>query len=210
MSKTYNQIAGQRPQRIEAISDGVFAVAITLLVLDIKVPVSEAIKSEHDLMAAFCGITPKLLTYFLSFMTLGIFWTGQSAQYIYIEKSDRNLNWLTLFFLMIVSLVPFTTAFLSEHLNFKFALVLYWLNIFLLGFSLYIHWAYASKKHFINIEGEERSVIDKAMKRRIVGGQTLYALGACLCLINNYVSIAAIIIVQLNYALGVFSPRSKK
>lgn len=73
--KTYNQIAGQKVQRIEAISDGVFAIALTLLVLDIKVPVSEAIRTEAELFASLRSLLPKFLTYFLSFMTLGIFWT---------------------------------------------------------------------------------------------------------------------------------------
>ena len=73
----YNRIAGQRITRIEALSDGVFAIAMTLLVLDIKVPISESITSEKQLIDTFLTLTPKLLTYFLSFMTLGIFWTGQ-------------------------------------------------------------------------------------------------------------------------------------
>lgn len=96
--KTYNQISGQKTQRVEAISDGIFAVALTLLVLDIKVPVSEGIKTEGQLFASLCHLMPKFLSYFLSFMTLGIFWTGHTAQFTYIEKSDRHLNWISLFF----------------------------------------------------------------------------------------------------------------
>ena len=100
----YNKIAGQNTKRIEAISDGVFAVAMTLLVLDIKVPILTTIQTEAALAQSFCALTPKLLVYFLSFMTVGIFWTGQSTQFKYIEKSDRNLNWITLLFLLFISI----------------------------------------------------------------------------------------------------------
>ena len=69
----YDDLAGQKVQRIEAISDGVFAIALTLLVLDIRVPVAEAIRSGKELLAAFMKLAPKLLSYFLNFITLGIF-----------------------------------------------------------------------------------------------------------------------------------------
>ena len=114
--RRYNQISGQNIQRIEFLSDGVFAIAITLLVLDIRVPIRDNISSEKDLIIAFFKLTPKLLTYFLSFMTLGIFWTAHSTQFHFIEKSDRNFNWLNLSFLLFVTTTPFTTAFLSDRI----------------------------------------------------------------------------------------------
>ncbi|MBN9298950.1 MAG: DUF1211 domain-containing protein [Filimonas sp.] len=208
--KTYNQIAGQKVQRIEAISDGVFAIALTLLVLDIKVPVADAIHSEADLIKTFCGLTPRLLTYFLSFMTLGIFWTGQTVQYSYIEKSDRHLNWLSLFFLLFVSILPFTTAFLSEHIEYKFSVGLYWANIFALGVTLYIHWVYAERHGYVTLPPAENEVVSKAVKKRIVVAQTLYAIGAACCFISIYLSITVIILIQLNYALGLFTKTGRK
>lgn len=186
IGKTYNQIAGQKIGRIEAISDGVFAVALTLLVLDLKVPVSESIRTEGDLLAAFCSITPQLLTYFLSFMTLGIFWTGHSTQFNFINKSDRNLNWISLFFLMLIALLPFTTAFLSKYVTFKLAVGLYWLNILLLGLTLMIQWCYAYNHDFVDIPDTEKPNINKALLKRIIVAQTLYAAGAALCFISTF------------------------
>jgi uncharacterized membrane protein len=202
VQKSYNQIAGKKISRIEAISDGVFAVALTLLVLDIKVPVSEAIKTEKDLINAFCALTPKFLSYFLSFMTLGIFWTGHSSQYNFIVKSDRNLNWISLFFLLFVSVLPFTTAFLSEHIHFKFSIALYWLNIFVLGIALLIHWKYAEKHGYIDLPENEKAAVGKAISGRIIIAQTLYALAALLCFVNIYLSLFVTILIQLNYALA--------
>jgi uncharacterized membrane protein len=198
----YNQLAGRKVQCIEAISDGVFAIALTLLILDIKVPVSESIRSESDLFHALSSLTPKFMSYFLSFMTLDIFWTGQSVQYTYIEKSDRHLNWLALFFLLFVSILPFTTAFLSEHIHFSLSILLYWLNILFLGITIYIHWIHAYNHGFVALPEPESKQVYKVVKQRIITAQSLYAGGALLCFVSNYLSIAVIIIIQLNYAIA--------
>lgn len=207
---TYNEIAGQKIPRLEAISDGVFAFALTLLVLDIHVPIAETIRTEGDLVAALISLLPKFLTYFLSFMTLGIFWTGHTAQFNYIHKSDRHLNWLSLFFLLFVTVIPFSTAFLGEFIHFKVAIGFYWFNLFLLGFMLYIHWVYAYKNHLVAFEqGEDKAAINRAILLRILISQALYAMGALLCFIDNYLSISVIILIQLNWALALFFSGSR-
>ena len=164
--RTYNEISGKNIQRIETLSDGVFAIALTLLVLDIRVPFRDHIIYEKDLMSAFGKLAPKLLTYFLSFMTLGIFWTAHSSQFHFIEKSDRNFNWINLSFLLFVTITPFTTAFLSEYLDFKFAIAIYWLNLFLLGIMLNMNLQYADKHHYFKSNIAGKSEIKKAMMHR--------------------------------------------
>ena len=84
--KYYNNIAGQDIGRIIAISDGVFAVALTLLVLEIRVPLLDIIHSEKELVVQFALLKSKFLVYLLAFMTTGIFWLGHSSQYKHIEK----------------------------------------------------------------------------------------------------------------------------
>jgi uncharacterized membrane protein len=207
---SYNQLAGQKVQRIEAISDGVFAIAMTLLILDIKVPLPENIHTESQLWSAFLTLSPKLLSYLLGFMTLGIFWTGHATQYSFIEKSDRHLNWLSLFFLLFVSVLPFTTAFLSEYIDFKFSIGLYWLNIFLLGVILLIHWGYAVRHNYLSLPDEERAIVAKTIRRRIIYAQTFYAISALLCFFSTYLSVLMTILIQLNYALALFSNPDKK
>lgn len=192
-------------QRIEALSDGVFAIAMTLLILDIKVPISEAIYTERDLIKAFLGLTPKLLSYLLSFITLGIYWAAQSTQFHFISKIDRNLNWIDLFFLLFVSLVPFTTAFLSQYITFRFAIFVYWLNIIMLGLILALHWNYAKKNSFISLSENENVQVTKAIQRRVVESSLLYTLGALLSFINPYLSLLVLISIQLNYALALIS-----
>lgn len=207
--QTYNRLAGQRLHRIEGLSDGVFAIAMTLLVLELRVPANNAIKTETGLWHVFLHLKAELLTYFLSFMTLGIFWTGHSMQFQYIHKSDRNFFWINIFFLMIISVVPFTTSFLARYIEFKLAIGLYWLNIFLLGVIIYINWSYA-KKHEYTIADDSLVTIDKAIRKRVIVAQSLYAIGALFCFISTYLSIFFIIAVQLNYAFALIGKKAKR
>ena len=204
-SSLYNQLAGRRLNRIEALSDGVFAIAMTLLVLELKVPAEKIITSESGLWHAFLALKYEFLTYFLSFMTLGIFYMGQAFEFQFLERSDRNASWINIFFLMIISLLPFTTAFLSKHIEFRVAIGIYWLNILLAGLLIFIHWCYVMKHKLV--KADDIAVIDKAIRRRVITAQSLYAIGALLCFISTYLSIFAIIAIQCNYA---FAPRLKR
>src|SRR5580658_7314443 len=129
MTTSYNQIAGQSVERLAALSDGIFAVAMTLLVLDLRVPAAEAIHSEHDLWHALVVLSPRLVMYMMSFLTLGIFWIGQQTQLNHLARSDRSLSWIHLAFLFLVSMTPFSTALLAEFVRYRPALLVYWLNI---------------------------------------------------------------------------------
>ncbi|MEO8406703.1 MAG: TMEM175 family protein [Chitinophagaceae bacterium] len=207
----YNRIAGQRLNRVEALSDGVFAIAMTLLVLELRIPVNDAIRSEADVWRIFVHLKAELLTYFLSFMTLGIFWVGQSVQFQYIVKSDRNLFWINILFLMLVSLLPFTTSFLARYIEYKAAIIVYWINILLLGIFIYINWIYVMKHNYAATEAGSIEAIDKALRKRVIVAQSLYAVGMLLCFISTYASIIFIILVQLNYAFAIVgSGRAKK
>jgi uncharacterized membrane protein len=107
---SYNRIAGQSVERLAALSDGIFAVAMTLLVLELHVPVREAIHSERDLWRALALLTPQILIYMMSFLTLGIFWVGQQTQMNYLERSHRSLAWIHMAFLFTVTLMPFSSG----------------------------------------------------------------------------------------------------
>jgi len=80
MDTSYNQVAGQSVERLAALSDGIFGVAMTLLLLELHVPAKELINSEGDLRSALARLAPQLLVYLMSFLTLGIFWVGQQTQ----------------------------------------------------------------------------------------------------------------------------------
>ena len=212
MRTYYNRIASQSLERLAALSDGIFAVALTLLVLDLHVPVSSsinvvlplwesgAIQHEHELWNDLVKLAPNILTYLMSFLTLGIFWVGQQTQFNNFKRSDRHLTWIHLAFLLAVTLMPFSTGLLAEFNTYRIALVVYWLNIFLLGAVLFGSLQYASRAGLM--KDEITVEMCSALERRIFIGQALYAFGALLCVINTYVSIAFIVLVQLNYAIA--------
>ncbi|MBV8594745.1 MAG: DUF1211 domain-containing protein [Candidatus Eremiobacteraeota bacterium] len=200
MRTYYNLIAGENLDRLAALSDGVFGVALTLLVLDLRVPAAQSVHGEHDLWRALVLLAPRLLPYLMTFMTVGIFWIGQQAQLNLFQRADRNLTWLHIGFLFVVTLTPFSTALLAEFIAYRTALAVYWLNIFLLGAALYASWIYARNTGLVKPEAPAE--LDGAIRRRIVIAQSLYAFGALLCLLNTYLSIGFIVLVQLNYVIA--------
>jgi uncharacterized membrane protein len=200
MRTSYNQITGQSLERLAALSDGIFAVAMTLLVLDLHVPASELIHSQGQLWDTLTEAVPQLISYILSFMTLGIFWNGQQAQLNSFSRSDRHLSWIHIAFLFAVSIMPFSTRLLAEFIAYRSVLIAYWGNIVLLGGLLFLSWRYAIKAGLLQEEITHQKQC--AVERRIVVAQALYALGAALCFFNNYLSIAFIVLVQLNFALA--------
>jgi uncharacterized membrane protein len=208
MKNHYNLFAGTNRERIAALSDGLFAIAMTLIVLEIRVPAPEEIRTEQDLLRALGALAPRLTTYLLSFLTLGIFWVGQQTQLNLLNQSDRNLSWLHLTFLAAVAIMPFSTELLGEFITFRTALLLYWANILLLGVLLYATWDYAVRAGLVN--PETPTLVSSAIKRRVVVAQALYAFGAALCLINTYWSIGFIVLVQLNYAIAPRIPLLKR
>lgn len=86
MVTLYNKIANQSPERLAALSDGVFAFALTLLVLDLHLPKAGTIHSERELWHALLLLTPSIVMYLMSFLTLGIFWNGQQTQMNYLAR----------------------------------------------------------------------------------------------------------------------------
>src|SRR5712691_2371972 len=164
MRSLYNRIAGQNLDRLAALSDGVFAVAMTLLVLDLRAPAAEAIHSERELLDALLAIAPRLVPYLMSFLTLGIFWLGQQAQLDRLAKSDRDLAWMHIGFLCVVCLVPFSTALLAEFLTFRAALLVYWVNLLLLGLALLVTWRHAWRMKLI-LDDTTSEVVDAICRR---------------------------------------------
>jgi uncharacterized membrane protein len=171
-----------------------------LLVLNLHVPASHAIHDESHLWRALQHLAPSLVAYLMSFLTLGIFWVGQQTQLNRFSRSDRDLAWIHLTFLLLVSLMPFSTALLAGFITYRIALLAYWLNILLLGVALYAGQAYGW--HAKLVKEDTTPAMRAAGQRRIIIAQSLYALGAALCVVNTYVSIGLIVLVQLNYAIA--------
>jgi uncharacterized membrane protein len=187
-------------ERLAALSDGIFAVAMTLLVLDLHIPTAAQVHGDGELLAALCALGPQWLAYLMSFLTLGIFWAGQQTQLNHIGEGTRDLTWIHLLFLFFITLLPLSTRLLAEFITFRTALLIYWLNILALGATLYWSWTHAT--HAGLIKDDTPDEVRASICRRILIAQSLYAAGAALCVINTWVSIGVIVLVQLNYAVA--------
>jgi len=186
--------------RLAALSDNIFSVAMTLLVLSLHEPVKSSIHSELGLLHSVLSITPQLVTFLMSFLSLGLFWSGQQTQLNHLSYSDRHLTWIHLAFLCPVSLMPFSTLLLAQYIHYRTALLVYWLNNALLGWILFAGWRYAGKvglyKDTVTHE------LSCAMERRIIVGQLIYAGAAALCFVDPWISIGVIVLAQLNFAIA--------
>lgn len=196
----YNELAGSSLRRLEAISDGIFAVGMTLLVLGLAVPAVNAVKTESDLLVQLGNLLPALITYFMSFLTLGIFWVGQQTQLSQAERANRTYTWIHLLFLLSVTLVPFSTQLLARFHWSRTAMILYWLNILVMGFALLAGAEYGARAKLFP-EAQVKTLVH-LVRRRVYGAQALYLVGVLLSVFDTHWSIAMIVAIQLNFALA--------
>src|SRR5450755_15556 len=187
MATSYHRFAGSSLDRLAALSDGVFAVAMTLLVLDLKAPLvpSRAQRplwsgggggSEHVLLHGLLhDVAPRLLPYAMSFLTLGTFWVGQQTQLDSFTGSNRALTWIHLTFLLAVTLMPFSTGLLAQDTTYRLSMAVYWMNLFGLGVVLLISLRYADRAGLIS--DQTTPDMRAALKRRIVVYQAVRGRG---------------------------------
>ena len=200
MVNLYNRIQGRSLERLAALSDGIFAVAMTLLVLDLHIPAAAQVHGERELMAALAGMGPQWVAYGMSFLTLGILWAGQQTQLNHLAEGTRDLTWIHLGFLFAITLLPLSTRLLAEFITYRGALGIYWLNVLAPGVMLYWSWKHATRAGLIKEDTPDE--VRASICKRVVTAQSLYAAGTALCVIDTWVSIGAIVLVQLNYAIA--------
>ena len=117
--------AGRELDRIVFFSDAVFAIAITILVLDIRVPDG---LSPAELPAQVLGLGPKCLSYVISFLVLAVYWQAHHRVFKPIRGYDGTLVWLNFLFLMAVAFLPFPTSLLGEYSEEQVSVVIYAAN----------------------------------------------------------------------------------
>ena len=119
-------------ERLVFFSDAVFAIAITLLILEIRLPAAQGELTNEALQAQLIQIWPKYLAYVVSFLVIGMFWLGHMRKFRYIRRTDRPFLLLNLLLLMSVAFIPFPTAVISEFGN-RTATIFYAVTIFVAG-----------------------------------------------------------------------------
>jgi uncharacterized membrane protein len=119
--------------RLEALTDGIFAVAMTLLVIELKLPETPHIQTQEELLAGLVHLIPKFIAWVISFFVLAIFWISHHRLFHFVKQVDTRLQWLTVGYLACVSLMPFSSALTGEYGGALVSQVFYSVNMMLLG-----------------------------------------------------------------------------
>ena len=124
--------------RIEALSDGLFAVAMTLLVFNIKVPPLMLPVSAHDLLDQLSKMWPLFRSYFISFAILGMYWIAHHGLFHHFAKqANRVLTYLNILFLCLITLIPFSTHLIGDYPLNSVAVAIYGMNVIVIGVVQY-------------------------------------------------------------------------
>ena len=191
------------PARIEAFSDSVFAIIITLLVLDVRVPREAALESQ-SLGAALMRQWPLYVAYILSFLQVGVVWSNHHTMFHYIRRSDHVLLVLNLLLLLCVAVLPFTTAILAEyaragHAERQLAAMLYSAALCAAGLFFSATWQHALHACLVASNADPHRL--QALRFHWMLAPVLYGLAFVLAWVDPRLSIAIYIVLLLYFAL---------
>jgi uncharacterized membrane protein len=191
------------PDRAKAFSDGVFAIALTLLILQIKVPSPSQIADEGALRGFLLQQWPTYFSYVLSVIIIGHYWVAHHGLFHYIRRSNRMLLWLNILFLLCVTFIPFPAALLSQFSNYRTAVVIYGASLAVAGLVFDLMRAYATYRHRL-VDKDLHPQVIRTARRRNLTGPVIYLLGIVVCFIPF--NIAGIGSIQVCLALYVLVP----
>jgi uncharacterized membrane protein len=156
------------PERLKSLADGVFAIAMTLLVLELSVPVAKGVSNNSDLWHKLGEMWPEFLIYALSFMVLGIFWVIHHSVFSVVRMYDTTLVWLNILFLMFVSLIPFSTALTGKNGFITVTAIIYGLNMLLLFNLGWATWSFTTGKPGLADEHLDPNIIRGGQRMGLV------------------------------------------
>ncbi|MFP3950171.1 MAG: TMEM175 family protein [Candidatus Micrarchaeia archaeon] len=155
------KLLGKR--RLATIVDGTFAIAMTLLIFDIKLP--DVGQSSAALYDVLIGMFPIFLDYLLSFVLLGFFWVAHNYQFRHIGKIDERYIWVTMLWLMLVVLIPFSTKLVGEYGGLVASELFFHFNIFLILLFLYLQATYVDRhRDLVDADKYEHESFRTSMK----------------------------------------------
>jgi uncharacterized membrane protein len=193
---------------MEAFSDGVFAIAITLLVLELAIPSG----SERDLLGAVVSQWPAYLAYLVSFSTIGAVWLEHTVITEYLDRATSVFIRLNLLLLMVVSFLPFPTRLLGEYIGEdepeRVAVTIYGLNLFLASALVSLLWRYAVRERLIRPDIADSDI--KMLTKRLTPGLAGYVLVIVLGLFLPVVAVLGYLLIAVYIILPFGALRRRK
>ena len=187
-------------QRADALTDGIFATVMTILVLSLSVPVVLSGNVSQTLGADLVGVLPNIFTYVMSFLVLGTLWIGHHNIFRYLENAGRRTQWINLIFLLSIGFIPFTTAVLGKYPLEPAALLAYGINLLIVAIIYNAFWAYAILEKLVHKEVDKKFV-KKSFKRNFIG-VFIYALGIVGSFFNPYISLGLYLFMPVFYIVS--------
>jgi uncharacterized membrane protein len=191
--------------RLETLTDGIFAIAMTLLVLSIAVPTLQNPVTPFMFQEYVISILPQIFIYVLSFVLLAIFWLNHHIFFL-IKRTNIALLWINIFWLISIAIVPFSTSIMGKYSQFQLSILIFELNILIIGILSYINWYYASKKGFID---EKLTPYSKRIERSNLALPILATTAMIISFISPLWSIMVFLLVPIIFTLYSISKKHK-
>ena len=177
--------------RLENFSDGVFAIAVTLLVLGIKIPEARNM-DNHQLTQRLLQSTPQLITFGFSFMVIGVFWMAHSRIFSMTKLVDNRLLWLNVFYLMFIAVMPYPATLLAENPFLIARILLYSGTLFVIGMMHFFLLRHIYKTDHIKNELFTEPIYQSYLRSGITG-PSIYILAGAYSFVQPYISFGLIV-----------------
>lgn len=165
-------------KRVESLTDGVFAIAMTLLVLNLRVPVISEDIAKQTLPGALLSLRPHFFAYGLSFFLLAVFWIIHHRQFHTIKRADQGLLWINIVALIFIVLLPFSTSLIGEYENVQLAAIFFEGNLLAAGLAFYFNYWYATANHrLVDPDLDERAIVIGRRRNLVIPVVSLVAIG---------------------------------
>ena len=173
-------------ERLGALNDGVIAIIITILVLEIKVPEGHDFGNE-GVVSFMYKFSRDIMVYLLNFSLIGVFWVQHHVMFHYLARTNRTFIYLNILFLFLLSLSPFSTKLAGTYRGERFAEVTFGLNLLLSGVMLLVMWQYTTRKKN-HLRKPVSATVRRSMSRRIMIAPAIILLGMVVSLFDFHVA----------------------
>ena len=205
--KIFDVIETPSERRLETLSDGVFAVAMTLLVLDIKLPSISNDISAAEYGSVIWALWPKVGVFVLSFVVLARAWELHRYVFSFLVRYDHTLIYLNMAYLMAIVILPFSTSLVGEHSRIELSAVIYAMNFLPIAGFKFLIWNYATHNHRL-VKRELRSSVVRWLKRRLILSIVVIIVAIVTALFSPQASILLLLLYQLTMLIVPFFRRS--
>lgn len=181
--------------RVIMLTDGIFAIVMTILVLELHVP---ELLSSAQLGHALIEEIPVLISFFVSFIILGLYWIGHHNFFHLIKRVDRPMLWINILFLFFISLIPFSASVLGKYGNEPVAVALYGAHLVVIGAILLLGWTYATRHHHL-VDPKMSHALINGVSKYIAIAPIIYLVAVLFALVNPTISMVIYFLVPIYY-----------